>query len=628
MNKNLIKIALFLILSSTLLASPRLTSLSPLNQTVIYKDTVQIKGSCKNTAYVYVNNEQVGLVEGKFQHELLFDNYGKKTVFITLFDKKGKKNQKRINLLYLKKFKDLQRHSLKNLVEILATLKYFPNDYGIYFQPEKRVEGMDKTSKNSVVWQKAIKYSLDRERLAILLFKDKNIQKEIDLFTDWYEGFPSKLKREPKPPKPKAKPKTKAKKVSKAVIAKKTVKSKVKAKTKKSIAKKSITKKTSTKKQKQAAKDIKKSLTPSKPITQNVKTQQPASSIKSKPVKKKPIAESKKQKVKQKAKSVKQKSTKLDPTVTIIKSTMPKKTKKIVKRKKKKAVRTVQIKKDIKAIKTPAIATSSFEVLFPVNDYITTKTKAQFKVSITGKSKHVLINNKKYRANNKGLLNRKIELKVGKNLVSVAVPGSSQPTVNKKILHLKAYKDLAKSKHKNADLLNQLGALKYFPWQKNFKPGEKVLKEEMAMILAAVTGKKLSKLKKDPFRDVSQSYWAASQIKSIVDQDLIGVYPDGYFRPKEKLSRYQALIILSRLEGLNFNAVKVGKAFPFKDVEVDSALAKVLQAALDSGLIQAEENFNGSGDLTRETLALMLSRVSTIKRSINNLLDWKVGCYE
>jgi hypothetical protein len=60
-------------------------------------------------------------------------------------------------------------------------------------------------------------------------------------------------------------------------------------------------------------------------------------------------------------------------------------------------------------------------------------------------------------------------------------------------------------------------------------------------------------------------------------------------------------------------------------VNIESVQAKLLQAALDGGLISPADQFDGDSVLTRLGLAALLSKTSTVKLQLQDLLDWTKG---
>ncbi|MFC1595751.1 S-layer homology domain-containing protein [Candidatus Margulisiibacteriota bacterium] len=300
-------------------------------------------------------------------------------------------------------------------------------------------------------------------------------------------------------------------------------------------------------------------------------------------------------------------------------------TKEVIPVKKTEVQPAVPLKKVPEVTTQPKVIKPNLYVYLPLDKTITKKRTLFVKGKVLNNAKYALINNIKFVPDNKGLFGGEIFLNnIGKNNVNITTPGPQGEQITRRVIRLKSYKDISE-KNVNSRIISYIGTLGYLTSDNYFYPNTRVLKEEMAYILVKILNLPLPRLSKDPFRDVDAGYKAAPYIKAIVDKNLLGVYPDGTFRPKEELTRYQALIILARLEGLDINSTEVRSDFPFKDVNKKSALARILQASLDADLISPSPLFNGSGYLTRSALALLLSKVSIIKENLNVLTDWEQG---
>lgn len=87
----------------------------------------------------------------------------------------------------------------------------------------------------------------------------------------------------------------------------------------------------------------------------------------------------------------------------------------------------------------------------------------------------------------------------------------------------------------------------------SFQPEQPVERDEFAaMIRDAFNQNKERQIASGSvFKDVPTDYWAASAIEEAYEARFLNAFPDGYFRPREEVSRLQAIRALVR--GLNLS---------------------------------------------------------------------------
>lgn len=101
-----------------------------------------------------------------------------------------------------------------------------------------------------------------------------------------------------------------------------------------------------------------------------------------------------------------------------------------------------------------------------------------------------------------------------------------------------------------------------------FRPDRPVTRAEFAKIVALAFGIKPGQ--GATFTDLPAKHWATEYISSLVDQGIIQGYPDGTFRPNNKITRAEALTMLARaLDLLNSDQTTPEWAPSFSDVEPD-----------------------------------------------------------
>ena len=67
------------------------------------------------------------------------------------------------------------------------------------------------------------------------------------------------------------------------------------------------------------------------------------------------------------------------------------------------------------------------------------------------------------------------------------------------------------------------------------------------------------------FPDVAKAHWAFSYISDMVERDILSGYPDGTFRPEDKVSRAEFARIMASAAGLE---VKSASVSTFADVAI------------------------------------------------------------
>ncbi|MBZ0188145.1 MAG: S-layer homology domain-containing protein, partial [Candidatus Obscuribacterales bacterium] len=93
-------------------------------------------------------------------------------------------------------------------------------------------------------------------------------------------------------------------------------------------------------------------------------------------------------------------------------------------------------------------------------------------------------------------------------------------------------------------ILQQQGTIGGFP-DGSFKPDNGITRAQFAAIAAKALN--IPEAGRDAkFADLSKKHWAYKAISAVNDAGLVGGYPDGSFRPEDKITRTQAFVILSK----------------------------------------------------------------------------------
>jgi len=150
-----------------------------------------------------------------------------------------------------------------------------------------------------------------------------------------------------------------------------------------------------------------------------------------------------------------------------------------------------------------------------------------------------------------------------------------------------------------------------------FRPNSPITRGEMAVILDRVM--KYQVKAANTFYDLDQSWYTEAILKANAAGIILG--SNNYVRPKDNITREEAVVILGRALGLN--ATTATKDLKFKDSGLISDWAVSYVSALaDKGFINGDlnGNFNPKADITRAEV------VTILDNSIKELFD-KAGEY-
>lgn len=107
------------------------------------------------------------------------------------------------------------------------------------------------------------------------------------------------------------------------------------------------------------------------------------------------------------------------------------------------------------------------------------------------------------------------------------------------------------------------------------------------------------------FSDVPSDHWAIQQIDRMNARAIIGGYEDGTARPNNPVTQFEAILMASRMMGLEYDAAKSkGTYLPFKYPDWDGAYGSAV-AAYEAGLIDVND-FNHSAAASRQWIAKLL----------------------
>ncbi|AGY57335.1 S-layer homology domain-containing protein [Gloeobacter kilaueensis] len=128
------------------------------------------------------------------------------------------------------------------------------------------------------------------------------------------------------------------------------------------------------------------------------------------------------------------------------------------------------------------------------------------------------------------------------------------------------------------------------------------------------------------FNDVTRNYWAANAIAAVSDNGLVTGFPDGTFRPEERITRAQALVILTKALGNRYKGSSQALD-KYNDVQAVPDWARTsIEKAADAGIIA---NFPDPAVIAPNKLAsrgeVAALMYQTLARSGQNLPPLSIG---
>lgn len=134
--------------------------------------------------------------------------------------------------------------------------------------------------------------------------------------------------------------------------------------------------------------------------------------------------------------------------------------------------------------------------------------------------------------------------------------------------------------------------------------------EMLKIVMTAFPGKE--SVQKSPFKDVKGTEWYASHFINASERGIIKGFLDGTARPDEKVTRVEALAMLSRAKGTNLDYYR-NQPLHYDDVQGNGWYMPVLRWAVFEGIVSTTSSgFKPSEPITRGEMAQMTSRVTAL----------------
>jgi hypothetical protein len=159
-----------------------------------------------------------------------------------------------------------------------------------------------------------------------------------------------------------------------------------------------------------------------------------------------------------------------------------------------------------------------------------------------------------------------------------------------------------------------------------FRPDRALTRAELATLMVRAKGLKVpDRQAQKVFKDVPADFWGAKYVEVAKKEGLIKGYPDGTFRPNNKINKAEGIAILVRFENMKVASEVFEK--PYWDVPASHWAAKYIQAAKEHGMLKyVERNYlHPKENLARSESVEMLSKTTLAGTKIKDLYTWERG---
>lgn len=157
------------------------------------------------------------------------------------------------------------------------------------------------------------------------------------------------------------------------------------------------------------------------------------------------------------------------------------------------------------------------------------------------------------------------------------------------------------------NLVDHLAYMKGYP-DLTFGPDRNMTRAEVTMMFARLLKDRpeANKVYAMPYSDVTKADWYAYAVSYMTENKLIMGYPDGTFRPNNPISRAEFAAIASR-----FDQLKPGLSLPFNDVKAGHWAYDVIASAAHKGWVNGypDGSFKPENKITRAEVVSTTNRM-------------------
>ena len=266
------------------------------------------------------------------------------------------------------------------------------------------------------------------------------------------------------------------------------------------------------------------------------------------------------------------------------------------------------------------------------NDKVMTRDQAiliQGTVTDPAKISKVEINNAGVNVSNTGAFEMNVPLStVGKHLIVVRATDMNGKTEERqvRVIRLVKFADVPENHWALSPIekLATTGLVEGYP-NGTFQPERALSRAELATLLVKSKGTEPPQVTGKVFKDMQASHWASRYVKGALDMGLVTGYPDKTFKPNNKITRTEGVVVLARFGELqNKTALSAG---PYPDLTARFWASPLIAAARTAGLLDyiGDNDFEPKRELTRAEAIEILSKTSYGRAKLDSLLDWTVG---
>ena len=159
-----------------------------------------------------------------------------------------------------------------------------------------------------------------------------------------------------------------------------------------------------------------------------------------------------------------------------------------------------------------------------------------------------------------------------------------------------------------------------------FMPDRALSRAELAALLVKSKGiEPPPSVSTNVFSDIAPSHWAARYVKEALNMGLVRGYPDGTYRPNNRITRAEGVAVMARFGELPMQASLNTPSYP--DLTASYWGTPFIESAKTAGMLDYIDghNFEPRRELTRAEAVSMLSKTQYAKASADTLTDWTVG---
>lgn len=150
-----------------------------------------------------------------------------------------------------------------------------------------------------------------------------------------------------------------------------------------------------------------------------------------------------------------------------------------------------------------------------------------------------------------------------------------------------------------------------------FKPQNEINRAEFLKIILEGSGVPSNVLTPTPFPDIDHTAWYAPYVKKAYAEGWIEGYPDGTFKPAQRINKVEAIKILGEVQ--NWQLPSVIMQSPYDDTPIDAWYTPYISYAKQRGFLEEEGPLYNPGALiTRGQISEVIFRTLTLEET-----DWE-----